>query len=274
METDVIKRKLKEISTKDIDEKGYIISMNPKDNLLQTVTNWDIIKKEIEKGQGNELQIQDGRMNFCALHSSSALCVNNFAVFKQNFKDISFFHNSNFTETVFEKKLPTGISTPNLDFYLENSKTIIGIESKFTEYLSSNLEHTKKNLDKYFMRKELNYLPQHFDSIILNYLNCPDKMFLDVAQLIKHSIGLIRNKGNKEAVLVYVYWQPRKWDNNRAFQEIYEQHNKEIEDFAERISKFITFKHLSYSDLWKEYEEHNILGKNIEFIKDKYDIEI
>ncbi len=66
METDVIKRKLKEISTKDIDEKGYIISMNPKDNLLQTVTNWDIIKKEIEKGQGNELQIQDGRMNFCA----------------------------------------------------------------------------------------------------------------------------------------------------------------------------------------------------------------
>ena len=29
-----------------------------------------------------------------------------------------------------------------------------------------------------------------------------------------------------------------------------------------------------YTDLWKEYEEHNILGKNIEFIKDKYDIEI
>ncbi len=272
---DEIIGKLKEITTKDIDKKGYIISMYPEDNLLQTIANWDIIKEEIGNGQGSELKIdKNDRRKFCALHSSSALCVNNFALFKQNHENISFFSKTNFTEAVFEKKLPTGISTPNLDFYIENSDTIIGIESKFTEYLNSNINHTKENLGKYFMREELSFLPRLFDSIILNYLNCPDKMFLNVAQLIKHSIGLLKNKGNKEAILVYVYWQPKRWDKNGAFQRIHEQHNKEIEDFAQRISKFITFKHLSYSDLWEEFKECNILEKNIEFIKDKYDIEI
>jgi hypothetical protein len=275
MITDEIIGKLKEHTTKDIDGKGYITSMNPEDNLLQNVANWNIIKTEIGKGQGSELKAdKNGRMKFCALHSSSALCVNNFAMFKQNHKDASFLQYSNFIEAVFEKKLSTGISTPNLDFYLKNSKTIIGIESKFTEYLTSKSDHTKENLSKYFMREELNFLPRLFDSIILNYINCPDKMFLNVAQLIKHSIGLLKNKGDKEAILVYIYWQPKRWDINGAFQKIYEQHNKEIEDFAKRINKFITFKHLSYSDLWEEYKEYDILEKEIELIKAKYDIEI
>ena len=99
-------------------------------------------------------------------------------------------------------------------------------------------------------------------------------MFLNVAQLIKHSIGLLKNKENKEAILVYIYWQPKRWDINGAFQKIYEQHNREIEDFTKRINKFITFKHLSYSDLWEENKAYDFLEKDIEFIKAKYDIEI
>ena len=275
MITDDIIKKLKEKSTKDTDEKGYIKSMNPEDNLYKTLDNWDKIKNEIGKGQGSELTVdKNGRVKFCALHSSSALCVNNFAMFKQNHNNISFLQNSNFIEPVFEKKLSTGISTPNLDFYIENSKTVIGIESKFTEYLTSNIDHTKENLSKYFMREELNFLPRLFESLILNYINCPDKMFLDVAQLIKHSIGLMKNKGNKEAILVYIYWQPKNWDTNGVFQKIYEQHKKEIEDFAQRINRFISFKYFSYSDLWEEFKEYNILEKDIELIKNKYDIEI
>jgi hypothetical protein len=232
MNTSGIKEKLKEFTTSDIDKKGYLLSMNPEDNILKIITNWDTIKTEIGKGQGSELRIEGGRMKFCALHSSSAFCVNNFATLKQNFENISFLKNSNFIEAVFEKKISTGISTPNIDFYLENSKAIIGIESKFTEYLSSTIEHTKANLSKYFMREELDFLPRLFDSVILNYINCPDRMYLDVAQLIKHSIGLIKNKGNKEAILIYVYWQPKTWNINGPYQKVFEQHSKEIETFS------------------------------------------
>ena len=254
---------------------SYITSKNPEDNLIKTISNWNIIENEIGKGHGSELKIEkNGRMKFCALHSSAALCVNNFATLKQNKNNIRFLRYSNFTEAVFEKKLPTGISTPNLDFYLENPDVNIGIESKFTEYLTPKIDHTKKNLSKYFMREELNFLPRLFESLILNYINYPDKMFLDVAQLIKHSIGLIKNKGNKDAILVYIYWQPRKWNPNGIFQEIYEQHKKEIEDFAQRINKFISFKHMTYKELWVKYKENDIFKKNIELVKAKYDIEI
>jgi len=274
MNTDYIIEKLREKSTKDTDEKGYLKSMKAEDNLYKIIDNWNTIKDEIGKGQGSELNIKNGRMKFCALHSSSALCVNNFAIFKQNLEDISFLQNSNFTEAVFEKKISTGISTPNLDFYLENSETIIGIESKFTEYLTSKTEHTKENLCKYFMREELNFLPRLFDSVILNYINSPDKMFLNVAQLIKHSIGLLKNKGNKEAILVYIYWKPKSWNSIGEYQKIYEQHNYEIEDFAKRINKFITFRHLSYKDLWENYKEYKIQEKDIITIQEKYNIDI
>ena len=173
-----------------------------------------------------------------------------------------------------KKKISTGISTPNLDFYLENSETIIGIESKFTEYLTSKMEHTKENLCKYFIREELNFLPRLFDSVILNYINSPDKMFLNVAQLIKHSIGLLKNEEKKEAILVYIYWKPKSWNPNGEYQKIHEQHNNEIEDFAKRINKFITFRYLSYSEFWENFKEYNIQENDITIIKEKYDIDI
>lgn len=275
MVTEEIIGKLKELTSKNIDKKGYLISMNPEDNILQNVSNWNIIKSELGEGQGSELKIdKNERRKFCALHSSAALCVNNFATLKQNKEDITFSNYTNFTEAVFEKKLSTGISTPNLDFYLENPETIIGIESKFTEYLTRKIEHTKENLSKYFMREEFGFLPRLFDSVILNYINCPDKMYLNVAQLIKHSIGLIKNKENKDAILIYIYWQPKSWALNGTYHKIHEQHKKEIEKFSKLINRFLTFKHLSYSDLWKDYNEYGIIKKDIDIIKTKYDIEL
>ena len=92
---------------------------------------------------------------FNAIHSSSALAVNNFAPFKEQFDSLSFMNYSNFIEASFEKKLPTGISTPNLDFYLETKFEIIGIEAKFTEHLSKKLPNYKENLT------QLGYLQIH-----------------------------------------------------------------------------------------------------------------
>ena len=76
-----VAEKLKAISKQITDQKGYIKSMNPKDNLYKPLDIWDEIKNEISKGQGNELKTK--KAEFCALHSSSALCVNNFANFKK-----------------------------------------------------------------------------------------------------------------------------------------------------------------------------------------------
>ena len=112
---------------------GYLVSA--KDNLIEPFPNcWEQIEREFNEGDGNELKPKEGKKpKFCAVYSSSALCVNNFVPFKEHHAELSFLNYSGFDEARFEKKLSTGISFPNLDFYLENKTTVIGIESKFTE---------------------------------------------------------------------------------------------------------------------------------------------
>lgn len=163
-----------------MNEKGYVDKNEC--NLIEKFSNWEAIKSELQEGQGSELKKDNGVIKFNAVHSSSALCVNNFAPFKEKKDKFSFFGYSDFTEATFEKKLPTGISTPNLDFYLENKNTVMGFESKFTELLIKKLPNivtdskTKVgNLQKYLNRKEeLNYLADDFFDFIEEYVKTKD----------------------------------------------------------------------------------------------------
>ena len=128
------------------------------DNLLYQYANWDLISSEISEGGGGELR--GNKSKFKAIFSSSALCVNNFAPINQFISDYTFLGDTNFTYSRFEKGLPTGISTPYLDFYIENKNTIYAFESKFTEVLDAKLPNsinrkgeTVGNLQKYVNRR-------------------------------------------------------------------------------------------------------------------------
>lgn len=222
-------------------------------------------------------------MKFNAVHSSSALCVNNFAVLKQHVLNLTFQKQySNFIDCTFEKKLPTGISTPNLDFYLESDSTIIGFESKFTEHFSSKLPNKDGNLNKYLDRKELNYLPDTFKTVIDKYIQITDKLNLDVAQLIKHSIGLIkrnvirdkvildRNLNVSKPVLVYIYWEPTNYlDYSNLI-----KHRTEIDEFCKDINEYIEFIPMTYSELWKSYENDELYRDHFKKIKKRYSFSI
>lgn len=258
--------------------QGYVL--NNEDNLITQFNNWSIIKNEIGNGNGSELKPDNnGVIKFNASYSSSALCVNNFAPFKEMNDKFSLFNYSGFIEATFEKKLPTNISTPNLDFYLESAYEVIGIESKFIEVLENKLPN--KNLSKYIDRKqELSYLPDSFFKILEFYL-CKDiKMNLDVAQLIKHSIALIKRSTSKykfvlnailvKPILIYIYWQPNNWYNF----EIYRKHEDEIREFKKLIKDYLIFIPISYLEFWKCYENDNTFGAHIKKVKNRYCISI
>ena len=256
----------KEIGLK-VNEKGYLTNFD--DNLIETIKNWDDIKIEMKAGQGNELREDKETAKFKAVHSSSALCVNTFAPFKQQKESFSFLGFEKFIEASFEKKVPTGISTPNLDFYLENNETIVGFESKFTEFITT--KKPNKNLNKYFNREELkNVVGKEFNSLIGEYSECTEKYHLDIAQLIKHAIGLIKQAYNKKPVLVYIYWQPENWYNFKLFQ----KHNEEINEFGSKINKHIEFKSISYPVFWKIYENDKTFGKHMDIVKTRYNLSL
>lgn len=172
------------------------------------IPNWDIIEKEFEKGDGNELKGSDnGLPKFKSIYSSAALCVNNFAFIKHMINqslDFNFLNYSEFDSAKFESKRPSGLRghCPNLDFTLENDSVIIGIESKFTEFFTAKLPNEKRNrksygnLEPYFRSKKLDRLKDFKNNVVKYYKDYPNKMYLDSSQLIKHTLGIINKATN------------------------------------------------------------------------------
>jgi len=261
------------------DSKGYV--KHPQLNLISDFDNWIEIKNELEEGLGGELKPdKNGLIKFNAVHSSSALCVNNFALIKKDINNFSFRGYDDFIDSSFEKKLHTGISTPHLDFYLESAKTIIGFESKYTEYFNAKLPNHEGNLTKYLNRNELGYLPEGFPTLLQKYADSETKMHLDVAQLIKHSIGLIKRqkerqqfllyKNEEMPVLVYIYWQPINSSDYKLFETL----RDEIENFKMDINNFIPFISMTYNEFWEMYENNVGYKNHFKKVKERYNISL
>ena len=163
---------------------------------------------------------------------------------------------------------------PHLDFYLENGTTIIAVESKFVEHTRvpkspNHNENLKPYLDGWETLKK--YLSEGFRKEILeHYSNDAKPQRLDVAQLIKHTIGLLKNCGKKEPVLVYLYWEP----TNPTVDNLFAEHRHNIEMFKHRIEHFIEFVPMSYPEFWERYKDDALLKRHIGRVRERYEFEI
>ena len=217
---------------------------------------------DLKNGSGNELDSK-----FKALWSSSALVVNNFVPFIKNISKINF-ENNIFEKAGFERKFSTGLggTPPNLDFFMENANLLLGFESKFTEI---TVETNSKFSDSYF---SINYLSNNFMDMLKKYNN--KRGYLDAAQLIKHSIGLINNKikNGKNMILYYLYWTPINWKEINE----YNLHENELRIFSKEINNTgqIEFKSLKYIDFWKMHENNDLLAKDIQNLQNRYEIKL
>ena len=236
------------------------------DNLIEPLVelnNWPSIRKEIDKGSGNEL-----KSKFMSLASSSAIAVNAFG----------FFWNSNsllwpkvkgqFNKIYFEKKLNNGLrgTPPNIDVLIENETTIVAIECKFLETLG----HKKKEFsDQYFKIKGSRRDSKWFQLMEDVYNNKDSYKYLDVAQLIKHYMGLSFDDigSNKKLKLAYVYWEPSEIIDNEI-NSIFKEHRNECERFGKSVKcdpvmTEVTFEYYSYFkliDFWLS----EVGGSNLE----------
>ena len=252
---------------------GYVADNAQSDNnLIDKFANWSDIRTEISSGQGGELRKGKNELRkFNAVHSSAALCVNNFVPIKLSPRDFGFQGCKSFLSACFEKKLPTGISTPNIDFFLETRDEILAIESKYTEVLDRKKANHDRNLEKYRNRRQLRYLPEEFGKIIDEYISDDRKFHLDVAQLLKHAMGLIRTESaGKIPTLLYLYWLPENW---REIDE-YKNHNEEVAIFGKRINAIIRFVGMPYTEFWDMYVNDTKFGDHFKRIKRRYSLKL
>lgn len=247
-------------------KNGYVLNIS--DNLIGGV-KVDLFHNDLMQGGGNELISK-----FNALYSSSALAVNNFAIVKKHRIDFSFLDYSNFDNSDFERKFKTGLSgtPPHLDFALENKDTLIAFESKYLELLDKKKVVFKDSYNK----SNLSYLNDFWFNLIDSYVD--NELYLDVAQLIKHSIGLINYKRNlpddltKKVFLIYIYWTPL---NSNKFSE-YIQHSNELNKFTDIIKKQsdIEFVSMTYNHFWDLYQNISIFAEHFDKLRTRYSIEI
>jgi hypothetical protein len=150
---------------------------------------------------------------------------------------------------------------------MSSHSTVIGIESKLTEYLgphkaSFSPAYSEQIRDE---RREQGYFRE-----MLRLMEAPDYYkWLDAAQLIKHGFGLAKTFPDKAVSLCYLYWEPANPESSPAFAE----HRAEIAEFADRVAGSTpSFFALSYPELWSSWrpEAPPWLSRHIDELEARY----
>ena len=207
------------------------------------------ILDDFAAGDGGELT--GDRPKFCAAHSSSALAANAFGPFRFHPERLTLAGLSSFTETRFEKKLPTGLHgrSPNLDLFATGPEGTVAVESKFIEVLGR-----KKAKFKPAYAGAIERLAEpSWRDVYQSLVHDPSRFTrLNAAQLVKHYLGMRHSlvEHSRPQVLLYVYWEPTNLNAAGAFS----THRAELEVFAAEVAgSEVRFIWLSYAELWAEW---------------------
>ncbi len=230
----------------DVDDRGYLPDVAQ--NLFGEFS--DVVRAAFEQADGAELENRHGRpAKMRSVISSSALAVNVFQHWALNEPapvGRALGLSAAVAKIEFERRMPTGAggTPPNLDAVITTADgSIVGIESKFTEWMSRKTGQAA-SMAPYFRKPESLWGRAGLTQCdrLAREINGGTKAYeyLDAPQLLKHILGL-QNSGAPSWALFYV-WYDVKGDAG-------DQHRTELADFSERIRSGLTFVAVSYHQL-------------------------
>ena len=223
------------------DSRGWFESFD--DNLVEALD--PDVHHQLETADGNELA---GKLR--APWSSSALVLNFFYPWKRRDKKrlAEALGRSSIDKFEFERCHPTGNrhARANLDLEITSSGApALAIESKFREPFASHEPLAASYLAKpelwtslprcYQLAHEITRNPRAFER-------------LDVAQLLKHVLGLARSY-RTQFELLYLWFDPTSLVGSDAVKPI-AQHRDELERFEAAIRPEVNFRHTTYQKLF------------------------
>ncbi len=263
-----------------LNPQGYVPRIE--DNLLPGI-GLGLFEADFDGAGGSELMAREagGLPKFCAVHSSAALAVNSYALWKRHAKELSMFGAGGFESLRFEARCKNGIGTPpTMDVLLAGHHHVVGIESKCLEYFA---DHTAVFADAYDLvgdqaNKDARRSSPWFRE--LHSLRAEPQKYvrLDAAQLIKHYMGLAHTfpaAGAPCAItLGYVFWEPENWTEVGPCV----QHREELEQFAAAVAgDRVAFRWISYLELWAGWSRLRKpawLGEHVAALRKRYSARI
>lgn len=251
------------------DSRGYLETYEQ--NLRCTLSARTLAA--FQRGSGSELEDTPHRpAKMRALHSSSALAVNFFDHWSETdagplLQVLGL--DSTLVSLDFERQFPTGLpgTPPNVDVALElGSGSIIGIESKFTEWLAPKRKSKAAFKDKYFESGATNWTDRGLSdcqSLAADMQRGAEHYrFLDAPQLLKHALGLATSPAENFS-LFYVYFDVPSAAS--------ETHQDDLERFTERVGQEVRFKAIRYQGLVEDLcSIENVDSSYLEYLRSRY----
>lgn len=247
------------------DAKGYVEDVGS--NLISGVTE-EMIESDYRSGSGKEWQ-----KKIRAIHSSAALAANTFGRWKNDPEILKILRQSGFESPRLEAQCPTGLkgTPPNLDVLLKSQNVVIGVESKFLE----PLKLTKPEFSKSYLSKEIAPLWEKPWKTLFDQVRQWQPSHLDIAQLIKHYLGLRKRQEyqyGRQVFLLYIYWKPRNAD---IFPE-YSEHEKAIQKVQAIVAdgSKVQFVAMDYLELWQAWAKDTDMAEHARSLQARYCVEI
>jgi hypothetical protein len=251
------------------DARGYLATVEG--NLFQPMN--EFTRKAFDNGSGSELQDTRSRpAKMKALHSSSALAVNffdNWVGKKSSALSSVLGLRTELVAIKFEEQLPTGLpgNPPNLDVVLKLSDGhVVGIESKFSEWLTPKSKGSEPFKPKYFpeghnLWKE-RFLPRAQQLAKAIKEGEESFRYLDAPQLLKHALGMATQLEDQFS-LFYIYY-----DISGVESAI---HSQEIKRFAALVDDGLGFMAISYQDLFSSLNKKDGIDESyMSYMRDRY----
>ena len=252
-------------------------------NLLATLSprQRELAAEQLDQGDGGELKPRTNKHGVThrpgahSAFSSAALAINAFGVWLDQPGALELAGVRGFDDVRVEGKLPIGNGggTPNLDVLASSATTIVGVESKLTEYLPRHRPVDWRPPYEQDVTKDL--LTDGWRAVLEDSLAGRwQPSHLHVEQLIKHALGLQANRGDRDAHLVYVWWEPRNADDVDAVR----AHRGEVRELQRRVGEARpNLTAITYAELWEGWADARTpsgIGAHVDALRNRYEIEI
>ncbi len=234
-----------------LDAKGYFASWE--ENLHRPLSSQALAA--FRRGSGNELQdVENRAAKMRAAHSSSALVVNVFDYWSGSAERVlsALGLPAGGKSVSFEAQFPTGLEggPANLDVCVERADgSLVGVESKFTEWLTPKPASKEYFKPKYFPadKKVWESLGLRGAQRLAEDVHARAKHFryLDAPQLLKHALGLATSKRAFELYYLYYDCAGRESD----------VHQTEIQDFRSCVGEDFPFHVGTYQEAYARIRE-------------------
>ena len=246
------------------DAAGYAATLEH--NLVPGVSE-SLFEADYRAAAGHEL---DGKMR--AAYSSAALVVNTFAPWRRAPSALFLANLTGFDSLRFEVVFPTGLggTPPHLDLFA-TGPTPVAVESKCLEYLTQKTPVFSPSYDTIAdARRDSAW----FRLIDLLRREPARFRYLDVAQLVKHALGLMRSPFAGNVTLLYLYWEPLNYLELPEFQ----LHRQEIAYLQALLQAARPpLKSITYARMWKDWLSTNKeqwLSAHLDRLRERYAVVI